>query len=277
MKVIVSHDVDHIKVFEHKNDLIIPKFFIRTFIELGLGYISHQELKFRLLDFINNKWNNIKELMKFDKENSIPATFFIGVSKGGGLSYSLIDAETLIKRIIQEGFRVGIHGVSFDNFDKMKLEYEKFKKISGLDKFGIRIHNLNTNSKTFEMLEKIGYLYDSSSYGIKNPFKAGNLWEFYVCLMDVYLVSTNSKYQNRTLKQIKDATKRCLDKAFNKNILYFTILFHDRYFSDSFKTLKEWYIWLIEYLIKNKFAFISFEEAMEELKNKEMQYLHEQK
>jgi hypothetical protein len=44
MKIIISHDIDHITVFEHKKDLIIPKFIIRSFIELGLGYISFSEL-----------------------------------------------------------------------------------------------------------------------------------------------------------------------------------------------------------------------------------------
>jgi hypothetical protein len=30
MKVIISHDVDHVSVIEHKKDLIIPKFWIRS-------------------------------------------------------------------------------------------------------------------------------------------------------------------------------------------------------------------------------------------------------
>ncbi len=37
MKIIISHDVDHITVLEHNRDLIIPKFIVRSFLYKGLG------------------------------------------------------------------------------------------------------------------------------------------------------------------------------------------------------------------------------------------------
>ena len=80
MKVIISHDVDHIKVWEHKRDLIIPKFIARSFIEFVLGYISFFELKNRGKSIIENRWQNLEELLQFDKENDVPSTFFIGVT-----------------------------------------------------------------------------------------------------------------------------------------------------------------------------------------------------
>ena len=49
IKVIISHDVDHITAWEHSKDLIIPKFVARMFVEHGLGYISRCEVKSRLL------------------------------------------------------------------------------------------------------------------------------------------------------------------------------------------------------------------------------------
>ena len=101
MKIIISHDVDHITVWEHKKDLIISKFIVRSFIEFGLGYISPVELKIRFKSLLENKWQNIEELMQFDKENEIPSTFFVGIVNGLGLSYSLKDAEFWIKRIQQ--------------------------------------------------------------------------------------------------------------------------------------------------------------------------------
>jgi len=265
MKIIVSHDVDHITVLEHKKDLIIPKFAIRSFIELSLGYISISEIKCRFKDFWDNKWNNIEELISFDKKSNIPATFFIGVSNGRGLSYSIKDAKFWINKIREEGFKIGVHGIAYDNFNEIKSEFETFKKISGLEKFGIRMHYLMKKNETFELLSKAGYIYDSSMYGIKNPIKIENLWEFPLCIMDGYIIYKNSHYQNQSINQVKKSTKIILEEAYNKGINYFTILFHDRYFSDSFKTWKEWYIWLIEYLKKNRFEFIDFENAMDEL------------
>jgi peptidoglycan/xylan/chitin deacetylase (PgdA/CDA1 family) len=265
MKIIISHDIDHITVFEHKKDLIIPKFIIRSFIEFGLGYISFSELGLRFRDILKNKWNNIEELMTFNIENNVPATFFIGVNNGRCLSYSLEDSKFWINKIKEKGFKIGVHGIAYDNLDSIKTEFEIFKQISGLDKFGIRMHYLMKNDETVELLSKTGYIYDSSIYGINNPIKIGDLWEFPLCIMDGYLVYKNSRYQNQTLEQIKDATKITLEEAYNKGINYFTILFHDRYFSDSFKTWKNWYIWLIEYLKKNNFEFIDFENAVNEL------------
>ena len=39
MKVIISHDIDHITAREHLTDTIIPKFIIRNKIELLTGKI----------------------------------------------------------------------------------------------------------------------------------------------------------------------------------------------------------------------------------------------
>ncbi|MBM7581727.1 peptidoglycan/xylan/chitin deacetylase (PgdA/CDA1 family) [Caldicoprobacter guelmensis] len=266
MKVIVTHDVDHIRVFEHKNDLIIPKFWIRSFIEFGLGYIAYREVKNRLKEFIHNKWHNLEELIKFDKENRVPSTFFVAVSKGRNLAYSLSDAEFWIKKIINEGFKVGVHGISFEDYDGIKSEHEIFKKVSGLEKFGIRMHYLKVTNKTLDMLNKVGYLYDSSIYELANPFKVGDLWEFPLSLMDGYIINKNSRYQNQNLEQVKDTTKEIIEKAITCNLKYFTILFHDRYFSESFLTWREWYVWLIEYLRENRVEFITFEEAIKELR-----------
>ena len=265
MKVIISHDVDHISVVEHKKDLIIPKFWCRSLIEFSLGYISYPETRSRLSDFFHNKWNNLEELMKFDKEKDIPSIFFIGVSKGNGLSYSLKDAGFWIKKILGEGFEVGVHGIAFESHADIKLEYEIFKKISGLDRFGMRMHYLRANNETFKMFDKVGYIYDSSVYDIKNPFKIGNLCEFPLCLMDGYIVYRNSHYQNQNLKQMKEITKELIEIAFKKNLKYFTLLFHDRYFSNSFESCKGWYFWVTEFFKHNGFEFINYTEAIKEL------------
>jgi len=265
MKVIISHDVDHITVLEHNKDLIIPKFLVRSSVELINKSISVKEYLWRLKDILNNKWQNLEELMKFDKENGINSTFFIGVSNGLGLSYSLESAQHWIKNILKEGFDVGVHGIACSNFDNMKKEFEVFKQISGKEKIGIRMHYLRSDKTTLELLSKIGYYFDSTLYGLDNPFKIGNLWEFPLCMMDGYIIYKNSRFQNQNLKQVKDSTKEIIEEAFKRNLKYFTILFHDRYFSDSFWTWKEWYIWLIEYLKENKIEFITFKEAIEEI------------
>ena len=164
MKVIISHDVDHIKVWEHKRDLIIPKFIARSFIEFVLGYISFFELKNRGKSIIENRWQNLEELLQFDKENDVPSTFFIGVNNGVGLSYSLKNAKLWIKIIQQKGFDVGVHGIAFDDYIVIEKEYELFKDILKSNNFGIRMHYIRSTSKTLDFLNRAGYLFDSSLY-----------------------------------------------------------------------------------------------------------------
>jgi hypothetical protein len=268
MKVIISHDVDHITTWEHKCDLIIPKLLLRSLIELGSGYISSTEIVSRLKMIIfNNKYNNLKEIMVFNKENRIPSTYFIGVSKGNGLNYSINDARYWIKRVVNEGFAVGVHGISYDNFSDIKREYESFKSIVGTEKFGIRMHYLKQDHSTFETLNIANYLYDCTNTEMRNPFKIGKLWEFPLHLMDINVMYKNSRRQNQTLRESQDTTKRIIEEGYEAGLKYFSILYHDRFFCDGFKTWKEWYIWLIKYLKENRFKFINYDEAVIELEN----------
>lgn len=51
--------------------------------------------------------------------------------------------------------------------------------------------------------------------------------------MDSYLFQKNSCWQNQTLEQVKDERKSKIEEAYEKNIKYFTILFHSRSFNNS--------------------------------------------
>ena len=268
MKFIISHDVDHITVWEHKKDLIIPKFLARNMIELMSGASSGKECCLRFTNLFKNKWHNIEDLIDFDGEEFIPSTFFIAVDNALGLDYSLKNAESFIKKILQKKFDVGLHGIAFDNLKDIKNEYYIFKKISKLNDFGIRMHYLRNNENTVEYLNKAGYIFDSTLYKLQNPFKVGNLWEFPLHIMDSYLFHKNSHWQNQTLEQAKNATKRKIDEASKKDEKYITILFHSRSFNNSFSSWKNWYIWVINYLKNNRFEFINYRDAIKELENK---------
>ncbi|MDD5063958.1 MAG: hypothetical protein PHQ35_04250 [Phycisphaerae bacterium] len=268
MKIIISHDVDHITAWEHKKDLIVPKFIIRNSIELVIGKINFTEYFLRFKELTKNKFHNLEELMGFDKENKVSSAFFVGVNNGLGLSYSLEDADYWIKKIKEKGFDVGVHGIESDNFDGINREHEIFKNLSGLKKFGIRMHYLRNSRDTLKFLNEAGYIFDSSLYKLENPYKVGNLWEFPLHIMDGHLFCNNSRWQNQNLGQIKDKTKRITEEAYTKGIKYFTVLFHDRYFNNSFKSWKDWYVWIVDYLKSSRFEFISYREAIRELEKK---------
>lgn len=257
---LISHDVDHITIREHIfNDLVVEKFFIRSNIELLTKKISIKEYNNRILDIITlKKWNNIIELIKFNNEAKVESTFFVGVARGKGLSYHLKLAKWAIQYILEHNYDVGVHGIHYNNFDLMFKEFQNFKQISNLNEFGIRMHYLRNDHKTMDYINKIGYSYDGTLYEIKNPYWLTNtLLEIPIHIMDGWIILGNKRYQTTTFEQAKELTMRKIDYLIQNQINYISILFHDRYFSNSFITWRKWYEWLIEFLKENSFTFIS--------------------
>ena len=116
MKAIISHDIDHITVSEHLlRDLIVPKFLVRSHLELGMGKISFNEYVSRWTDFVKNKWQNIDELITFNNVKQVPSSFFIGVKKGIGLNYSNPLAQVWMEQILVRGCELNLHGINFLN------------------------------------------------------------------------------------------------------------------------------------------------------------------
>lgn len=266
MKIIVSHDIDHITAWEHKNALI-PKFIIRSSIELFSGVISVREymLRFKRI-FIENRWQNIDDLMAFDLSHNIPSSFFVGMANGVGLEYSIEKAYYWADRIYQKGFDVGVHGIAYDDIEQMRNEHMKLCKKLNISDIGIRMHYLRNDKKTFTHLSNIGYLYDSTELKDENPYKIGEMWEFPLHIMEGNIFYQNGKrWTSLTLEEYKDISINRIEELENKSIKYMTLLFHDRYYDDSFTIWKKWYEWVVMYLKDKGHTFISYKDAIKEL------------
>lgn len=272
MKAIISHDIDHITVWEHLfKDIIIPKHMVRMHIELVAGKISIREYILRWSEFFTNKWQNIDELITFNKSHHIPSTFFIAVSKGVGLNYSNESSMIWMDQIKQRQEELGIHGIAYQSFNEINAESDLFKHLSQLDEIGMRMHYVRNTENTKSFLNTAGFVYDSTEHSFKNPYKIGNMWEFPIQIMDGWIIENGKKWQSLNLDQAKESTKSLIDKAFDSKLNYLTIDFHDRYFSHTFETWLNWYIWLIDYLKLNNIAFVNFRQAISELEaNKEL-------
>lgn len=268
MKIIVSHDVDHLTFWEHYNDSIIPKFFARNLIEFATGNSAFAEVIKRSGAIFSNRWHRLPELIAFDKSENIPATFFFGVNKGNYLNYSLKNASSWIRAVAGNGFDVGVHGIDYQGFNEIDKEYSTFKGIISSDKFGIRMHYLRQTEETFSWLEQSGYRFDSSLRAgdlTNNPYKIGRMWEFPLHIMDGDIIEHGRRYANKSLKEAKEMTMRIIDKSEASSVSYFTLLFHDRYFDDGFTTWRDWYIWVIAFLKSSGFEFTGYHQAIKEL------------
>ncbi|MCX6243664.1 MAG: hypothetical protein NTU98_03070 [Bacteroidetes bacterium] len=265
MYVIVSHDVDHLTAFEHRTDLILPKFFARNLIETLNGTISFGEMMSRTGEVFRNRWQHLEEVMDFDRQQGIPSTFFFGVNNGKMLAYSLENAAYWIKRIHENGFETGVHGIGYSTPDAVKKEFETFQQILPGVPFGIRMHYLRHDENTLKFMDAAGYRFDSSIREHKAPYKVGKLWEFPLHIMDGDMINQGKRYGSKSFEEIREFTRREIAAVVDKNVRYLTILFHDRYFHSSFSVWKAWYEWVISYCKENGFVFQSYSSAITEL------------
>lgn len=266
MKIIISHDVDHLYVSDHIfRDLILEKIWIRGCIQLLQGKISRKTFFYRLGIIFRNRMNRIDEIIEFDRKYGIPSVFFFGMAKGLGMSYSIKKAKKMIEYVKNKGFDVGVHGVEFENYYLIKKEYETFKDISGLDQFGIRNHYVRFNNDTFSKMAKAGYVFDSTWFdkdnnSINAPYKIDGMWEFPLHIMDSYICKPGffEKGLKDTFLTIKEAEK--------KGVPYCTILFHDFLFDENYNPeMRNWYIKTVEFCVKNRYHFISYRDAIGEM------------
>lgn len=267
MKIIISHDIDHLYPSDHiLRDSFFPKLWVRSAIEMVKGKISFLVFYNRLMSIFNKRLNRIHELVDFNINNNVPSVFFFGMDNILGMSYKISAVVPWIKYVLEKGFDAGVHGVEYDDINKMEEEFNRFQAISELDSFGIRTHYVRYNNTTFMKMDQIGYLFDSSEFrksnsDLKKPYKIGNMWEFPLYIMDDYILSQG-------LEIAKKQTIELLNRASKIGVEYFTFLFHDYQFNEkTYPMQKDYYAWFVKYLQDAQFEFISFRDAIVELES----------
>lgn len=268
MKIIISHDVDHLYATDHVfKDLILEKLWVRSFLHLCGGKISLKTFLYRLTILFHNRMHRVDELMQFDKQHRIPSVFFFGMQNGLGMSYSQEKAAPVIKRVLENGFDVGVHGIDYLSERNIKKEHDDFVWNSETTEFGVRNHYVRFDDKTFEKMNKAGYLFDSTWFNkkeldIRAPYKVGEMWEFPLHIMDAYICKVGE------LDSSIEKTKAAILQAERMGMPYCTILFHDTQFDERFDPeMKNWYEQTIEFCEDRGFEFISYRDAIKELEN----------
>lgn len=267
MKVIISHDVDHLYTKDHYgNDLILPKLMIRSALQWTGLYrekITTRELLARLLLPFQKDMNHIEEVCNLDEAYHVPSTFFFGMASGLGMSYKPAKALPFIQYVTKRGFAAGVHGICYDNTDGIQSERKRFIELTGCQPAGIRMHYVRFNAQTFPALDAAGYVFDSTEFdkatgcSIKSPYRVGTMWEFPLTIMDGYLPYDFEKAKDRTLE--------ILQQAEAAHIEYATVLFHDASFCEAWSQTKKWYTWFLQYINDTGYKFISFQDAIKEL------------
>jgi len=263
MKVILSHDVDHITFAEHvAKDLYIPKWLAKNAYYGLAGKISPALARRRMTAVVTSRLHHVTELMETDRRFGIPSTFFVGMANGLSMSYGLAAAAKMVRLIQDGGFAVGVHGVAYTDEVAIRAEFDRFRAVSRRDAvFGIRNHYLRMRAETPALQARAGYAFDSSEYGLRDPYVVGQMVEFPVCLMDTYLLSI---CRNDT-EDVKRRTLAVLEQGLKLGLSYFTIIFHDCYYSGLFPEHQAWYDWLVRYL-RDNYEITDFASAVVALK-----------
>ena len=265
MKIILSHDIDHLNWSEHLlRDTYIPKLIVRTGLQRIKKLIDTKTALARI-DFISeNRLHRLDELIQFLNSRQVKSTFFIGFANGLNLSYTNKQALAIGERLLKEGFAVGIHGIQYNNEQGIQAEKKKGESLLGKQRMaGIRMHYLRYAQITPQLLAAAGYQYDSTEYRIAEPYLVQpGLWSFPIGVMDCYAVTP----ENESLEIGKAYTLKLLEEAQQKQLNYFVVNFHDLYFDDKgYSSYKEWLIWLVDYLKEQGHTFTDFETAITEL------------
>jgi hypothetical protein len=272
VKVIISHDVDHVRPWEHRSDLIVPKFIVRFGIEWALGYTRWREVRLAVQSLWTGPWQHIEELMDFDEAHGVPSTFFVAVANGRKLCYALADAKEWITRIRSRGFDVGVHGIEYKLADKARDELTRFREITGRDFVGVRFHNIGFSTSSVQLsdsdvlsLKRVGYSFSTTTFGDNGPWSSDTFWEFPIHLMDGHIFRVGRPWKNRTLEQMKESTVKRLRDAAARGVSFFSLLFHDGFFCDYYRDYEEWYVWLVEFLKAAGYQLCSYRHALDEL------------
>lgn len=265
MKIIVSHDVDHLYGKDHWfRDMIYPKLWVRSLIWLIKRKITFKEFFLRCISCFKGKRHRLEEVMAFDRAHGVDSVFFFGMNQGLGMSYRPDEARPMIQKVKDEGFLVGVHGIEYTDAEKIKKEKDTFTSLMGFEPDGIRMHYVRFDENTFENIAKAGYAFDSTEFDkpnngtVKAPYKVGEMWEFPLAVMDGYLTQELESAKRETLARLEECKAAGLE--------YACVLFHDYQMCDDYKQIRDWYVWLIEYLdASEEYSFISYRDAVKEL------------
>ncbi|MFP4524514.1 MAG: polysaccharide deacetylase family protein [Candidatus Woesearchaeota archaeon] len=257
MKVYVSHDVDHLTIKEHLKDLVLPKYVILSLLELAKGLISLKTLGHKLKALCNNDgWNNLEELLEFNKRHGVKATVFIATRKGSkGLNYDLREAAEAFRKAQEKGFEVGVHGIAYEQRRLMEEELERARRITGKRRLGLRTHYLRQDEHTKKKAADIGYAYDATTYDATGSTRKGRIPLHPINLMDTYLFSPLKG--SLTLEAAKRKTRARLRALEQEGEAH--ILLHQRHFNKrQFPRYHDWYVWLVKYCKKKGYTFPAY-------------------
>ncbi|MBN2165252.1 MAG: polysaccharide deacetylase family protein [Marinilabiliaceae bacterium] len=251
----LSHDVDRTEYYHFRE----TAYKIKQLIGLAPLYYSWIKTLVQVLKGIfymfflskNDPWWNFGFLTKIESKLNIKSAYYFlhKRDKKRDSRYKLYDLkiEKLIKKLIDEGFEVGVHGSfdSYNNAEYLKEEYHLFKAITNIYPLGIRQHFLRFKMpNTLKNQLDAGFVYDTSlafpeHEGFRNgycyPFKPYDfnkdkmidIWELPLTLMEATVLD----YQKQSYEAIAVKSEKIISEV-QKFGGFFSLLWHNCRFDE---------------------------------------------
>jgi peptidoglycan/xylan/chitin deacetylase (PgdA/CDA1 family) len=178
-----------------------------------------------------NPYNNINDYITIEEKFGVKSTFFFRVKYENG---KCIDYEDEIQTLLEGGWEIGLHcdPASVDNFDSMYQEKKELESITKKPVRANRSHFLAYSKILPNILNRLGFVYDSSvmvsksRIGISPPgfFLVDNVIEFPITIMDAYMFT----YMHVTEDKIINTIRYALGSArkYNGTFNILTIVWH---------------------------------------------------
>jgi hypothetical protein len=255
----------------------------RNLKELYQNWKAVLKLPLVYLGICRDFWFKFDRYMELEEKVDARSTFFLipfknkmgeKISGKGSefraAKYDVMDIKDTVKKLVDKGFEVGVHGIdAWHNVAAACEEKARIADISGKLDVGIRMHWLCFDKDTFQILEEAGFSYDTTfGYNDAVGYRAGtsqvfkptcakNISELPLHIQDVALF--NPKHMSLTKIEAWQLCQDLIENAsHNGGVL--TILWHDRSLSPE-RLYEDFYIKLLAELKNKKVWFATATDA----------------
>lgn len=163
----LSHDVDHLSLREHWIDGFLCRYLYNLARENllwrfrpGRAVDSYWGVLLALLG--HDRWETIDALLAAEKQAGVTSSWFVPMRKGLGISYGADEAGRVVRRLLDAGQEVGLHGQSPDDSDELAREVSDLSMMTGAPITGLRMHYLRLTSEVLSGAQRAGLAYDST-------------------------------------------------------------------------------------------------------------------
>ncbi len=292
----LTHDVDFIRIKDHKFDNSVRGFLFRATAgaiyktirgRLRLAHVLQSVWAAMRLPFVHaglakDFWNCFDWYRK--TERAAKSTWFFSPRKNypgkevyapkapmRAMRYEIADISDIVNKLVEKGDEIGVHGIdAWHDAAAGRIELQHIAGAAGAAKAGIRMHWLLWREDTYRILEQAGFDYDSTcGYNETPGCKAGTFQPFqpldcnHLLEIPMHIQDTAMFYPKRMGLKENEALRICsrlveFCRRLGGGVL--TVLWHQRSPGPE-RLWGDAYVKIIELLKKNDAWFATCAEA----------------